>query len=214
MFFFKSFKDFESLARIKRVPIYPTDGPLNKTLTHQKREIKKIKNDDLILTLEFLKVTNQDGCNKTQLVHNLIVRIQNLLPDTCGLCKQEYNTGLDDTPLLSCEVCGQGSHNPCINTLLGVEESEESSLDPQKVRKIIIPLELPGVHYLCMTCSGDIVPDDGADGILKKKLHDSADEDGNSLEEVQPSVAVEAAFTPLIPIVQEDIAIHSIPKDG
>ena len=186
--------------------------PLNKTLTHQKREIKKIKNDDLILTLEFLKVTNQGGCNKTELVHNLIVRIQNLLPDTCGLCKQEYNTGLDDTPLLSCEVCGQGSHNPCINTLLGIEESEESSLDPQKVRKMIIPLELPGVHYLCMTCSGDIVPDDGPDGILKNKLHDSADEDGNSLEEVQPSVAVEAASTPLTPIVQEDIQSRTDPE--
>jgi len=50
---------------------------------------------------------------------------------------------------------------------------------------MIIPLELPGVHYLCMTCSGDIVPDDGP---------------------------VEAASTPLTPIVQEDIQSRTDPE--
>ena len=76
---------------------------------------------------------------------------------------------------------------------------------------MIIPLEIPGVHYLCMTCSGDIVPDD-ADGILKDKLHDSPDEDGNSSQDTQPPVAVEAASTPLTPIVQEDIQSRTDPE--
>ena len=145
---------------------------VGQTLAQQKTVINRFRKEELIATLEFLKLTGQDKYNKPQLVQNLIVRIQNLLPDTCGLCKQEYHTSLDDTPLLICEVCGQGSHNLCIIRVLGNEESEENSLDPQKARKMIIPLELPGVHYMCMTCSNDCIPDDN-DGILKNKIQDT-----------------------------------------
>ena len=181
--------------------------PLGQTLTQQKTAINKFKKEELLVTLEFLKVSNQDKYIKPQLVHNLIVRIQNLLPDTCGLCKQEYNTSLDVTPLLSCEVCGQGSHNSCIITILGItDETETSSLDPQKVRKIIIPLDLPGVHYLCMTCSSDTIPDEN-EGILKKQIHDSPDVEDKSTDGAQSHEAKESAPAPLIPVSQEDTIV-------
>ena len=130
--------------------------PLGVALTSQKTAIGKFKKEEILATLQFLKVSDQEGYNKPKLLHNLIVRIQNLLPDTCGLCKQEYNTRLDDEPLLSCEVCGQGSHDPCIKHILG--ESDTGSLDSKAARKLIIPLDLAGVHYLCMSCSTQIIP--------------------------------------------------------
>ena len=166
-----------------------TAYPVGRTLKQQNTVINRFKKEELIATAEFLKLTNQDKYNKEQVVHNLIIRIQNLLPDTCGLCKQEHHTSLDDTPLLSCEVCGQGSHNSCIISLLGIEEDDLSSFDPQTARKMIIPLELPGVHYMCMTCSNDNIPDDN-DGIIKKMIQDIPEvEDNNSLPPETVNVA-------------------------
>ena len=157
--------------------------PLGQTFFQQKKAINKFLKEELILVLDFLKLSNQEKYNKPQVVHNLIVRIQNLLPDTCGLCKQEYNTGLEDIPLLTCDVCGQGSHNPCVISILGVGEHETDSLDPEKARKSIIPLDLPGVHYLCMTCSNDNIPNDN-EGILNKKAHDIVEMEKSSDETV------------------------------
>ena len=124
--------------------------PHGVALSIQKAAINKFKKDELIATLQFLRIPDQEVYNKPQLVHNVIVRIQNLFPDTCGLCKEEYCIRLEDDPLLSCEVCGQGSHDSCIKNILG--ESENSSLDSTTVRKMIIPLDLAGIHYLCMSC--------------------------------------------------------------
>ena len=155
--------------------------PVGKTLLQKKTAITKFSREEL---------TNQDKYQKKQVIHNLFIRIQNLLPDTCSLCKKEYHTSLDDTPLLSCEVCGQGSQNSYIISVIGIEESEESSIDPQTARKKIIPLELPGVHYMCMTCSNDYIPDDN-EGILKTLAQDNTEKEGSTPEgfqipEVQP----------------------------
>ena len=185
--------------------------PLGQTFAQQRTAMNKFKKEELVLTLEFLKLTNQDKKNKPQIVHNLIVRIQNLLPDTCGLCKQEYYTSLEDIPLLTCEVCGQGSHNSCLISILGVEEAEKNSLDPIKARKIIIPLDLPGVHYLCMTCSSENIPDDN-DGILKKKVHDSTEVEVKIPEGVQPPETIEVEAIPSNPVLSEDA--HSQPDPG
>ena len=185
--------------------------PLGQTFAQQKTVINKFKKEELIVTLESLKLTNQEKYNKPQLVHNLIVRIQNLLPDTCGLCKQEYYTSLEDVPLLTCDVCGQGSHNTCIMSILGVDEAEKNSLDPQKARKVIIPLDLPGVHYLCMTCSSDNIPNDN-DDILKKKVHDSSEVEEKNSDEAQPSETVENTSITDNPVVAEDT--HSQPAPG
>ena len=185
--------------------------PLGQTFAHQRTVINKFKKEELVATLEFLKVNNQDKYNKPQIVHNLIVRIQNLLPDTCGLCKHEYYTTLDDIPLLTCEVCGQGSHNSCLISILGIEETEKTSLDPIKVRKMIIPLDLPGVHYLCMTCSNENIPNEN-DGILKKKVHDNTEVEVKIPEGVQPPETEEVETVSSNPVLAEEI--HSQPDPG
>ena len=158
--------------------------PLSGEYERQKKALMKARNAELISALEYLKVTNQDKCNKEQLAHNLIIRIQNLLPDTCSVCHEQYNTSLDDVPLLTCDMCGQGSHNPCVISTLGIDESEVHQLDPQKARKMIIPSGLPGVHYFCKECTKEI-PDANA-GITSKKAHNRSED--KSPEESQPSV--------------------------
>ena len=186
--------------------------PLGQTFSQQKKIINKFNKEELILVLEFLKVNNQDKYNKPQVVHNLIVRIQNLLPDTCGLCKQEYCTSLDDTPLLTCDVCGQGSHNPCVTSILGVGEPETSSLNPEKARKTIIPLDLPGVHYLCMTCSNDNIPN-GNEGILNKKAHDIEELEKTPEETITPESGED--IIPLEnPVGIEDAHVPSVPSEA
>ena len=162
--------------------------PIGQTLGQQKNAINKFKKEELITTLEFLKVTNQENYNKPQILHNLIVRIQNLLPDICGLCKNEYHTDLDETPLLTCEVCGQGSHNTCIISILGLEGEDKNSIDPKRAKKMIIPLELPGVHYLCMTCSNDYIPDEN-ESILKKTVQESPVEETTPDRDQTPETA-------------------------
>ena len=155
--------------------------PLGVSLTSQKSAIGKFKKDEILATLQFLRVSDQERYNKPKLLHNLIIRIQNLLPDTCGLCRQEYNIRLEDEPLLSCEVCGQGSHDPCIKNILG--ESDNGSLDSKAARKLIIPLDLAGVHYLCMSCSTQIIPRE-KECIPEKTDHETPE--GNN-PEVTPS---------------------------
>ena len=49
--------------------------PIGQTLGQQKNAINKFKKEELITTLEFLKVTNQENYNKPQILHNLIVSI-------------------------------------------------------------------------------------------------------------------------------------------
>ena len=144
-------------------------------LKAQKRAIGKFKKEELIAALQFLRAPDHSGCNKTELTHNLIVRIQNLLLDTCGLCKEEFNTQLEDNPLLSCEVCGQGSHDPCILKILG--QSSPGPHDPTKIRQMLIPLDIAGVHYLCMSCSNDLIPKEEGGKIKKNKAHDKTDKD-------------------------------------
>ena len=61
-------------------------------LKSQKTAMRKFKKEELTAALAFLRAPDLSGCNKPELAHNLIVRIQNLLPDTCGLCKEEFNT--------------------------------------------------------------------------------------------------------------------------
>ena len=191
--------------------------PLGATLTSQKTAMGKFKKEELSATLQFLRVPDQEGCYKPQLLHNLIVRIQNLLPDTCGLCKQEYCTLLEDDPLLSCEVCGQGSHDPCIKNILG--ESDNGSLDSKTARKLIMPLDLAGVHYLCMSCSAQIIPRDKA--IPEKTDHETPG--GNNPEETpsqsagepsNPENSPEQGAIPEQPVPGNDGSIQSQPASS
>jgi hypothetical protein len=65
----------------------------------------------LIETAKFLQIKfNESTAVKKTLAHNILCRIQNLLPDDCNLCNKHYRIGLNETPLLECSICLQGIH--------------------------------------------------------------------------------------------------------
>ena len=64
--------------------------------------------------MNYLKVIGQSEYKKDFVVNNLIVRIQNLLPDTCKICNLKYCTDLDETAVLGCSLCAQAAHNQCL----------------------------------------------------------------------------------------------------
>ena len=71
---------------------------------------------------------------------------------------------LDETPLLLCEICGQGSHNECILQTLGIQTA--NTVNPAQAWTIINPTGLPGLHYMCGACGS--IPDKDA-GLLTRK---------------------------------------------
>ena len=105
----------------------------------------------------------KDAC-----VTAMICRIQNLLPDQCNLCKEQYCINITDTPLLSCVVCGQGTHDQCISKFLHLTELECQSFTTADAWSRINPTKLPGLHYLCMECTENTIPSEEA-GKLKRK---------------------------------------------
>ena len=52
--------------------------------------------------------------NKSVLVKDLLTCIESYLPDTCGVCENEYSVERGETPTLRCEGCSQGFHEPCL----------------------------------------------------------------------------------------------------
>ena len=76
---------------------------------------------------------------KGDIAQEIILGIERLLPDTCSECKQEYTVGRQDKPGLRCQGCGQGFHQPCLESLLG--------------GKTTLPA-LPGsLYWLCGSCA-------------------------------------------------------------
>ena len=98
-------------------------------------------------TALYLKVEIAD-MKKNDIIHEIICRIQNLLPDTCRVCEQSYTTNIDDPAYLPCEVCGQEVHRECFEKLIG---SPTASLPPG-----INPHNIPGIHFFCKECEDEI----------------------------------------------------------
>lgn len=89
---------------------------------------------------------------KDEIVLNIIVRIQNLLPDTCQICHETFTFKTVDDPLLACDICGQEVHKPCFLKLLGLTSQD----GPANIN----PLQIPGLHYLCKPCEDEVIPKD------------------------------------------------------
>ena len=117
------------------------------TLGLQKRVLNKFNKDVLVKTAQYLEVST-DGLLKPAVVHSIIVRIQNLLPDTCQICNEKYKFSIGEKPFLACNICGQEVHKQCFQVLLGIETCDVN----------INPHNLPGIHYLCQACEEKIIP--------------------------------------------------------
>jgi hypothetical protein len=100
----------------------------------------------LLQTAKFLRI-QCDDLRKDELVHEIICQVQNLLPDECQICNEAYKSNLGDIPYLSCDVCGQEAHKPCIMKLLGIDEGTQPNINPSN---------LPGIHYICKACEEDV----------------------------------------------------------
>ena len=62
---------------------------------------------DIVQALVFLggEQTNWDRYLKPACIKALIYRIQGLLPEECGICKEMYTVEKSDVHFLSCSVC-------------------------------------------------------------------------------------------------------------
>ena len=132
------------------------------------RQIARSSKNLLIAALEYLGIPGMQDYTKEACVTSLICRIQNLLPDTCGLCKEKYCIALSVKPLLTCAICGQGSHDSCIKDYLKLPEDKNGTLSPEEAQRLLNPSGLPGLHYLCAACEDSSIPSKG-DGKLKQK---------------------------------------------
>ena len=128
-----------------------------------KKPIKQIKSgfngchrETLLATLDYLNVKTQDNFIKPAIIHNLLCRIQNLLPDICKVCGEEYCIDVDDSPLLPCTICGQDVHRSCIFKIMGESFASENLME-----KINI-FGIPGIHYICGPCEETTIPDQDA----------------------------------------------------
>ena len=118
------------------------------TLGIQKRVLNKFTKEVLVKTAKYLELST-DGLLKPAVVHSIIVRIQNLLPDTCQICHERYKFSIGEKPFLACKMCGQEVHKQCFQVLLGIENCDDVNINPHN---------LPGIHYLCQACEDKIIP--------------------------------------------------------
>ena len=159
-------------------------NPKNNIRQH-KREFDKSNKPVIISTLEFLAVTGQEQFNKNACINTLICRIQNLFPDECNICKAEYCVKREEISLLSCEMCGQGSHDKCIKEHLGLQEGD--ALDPENAIEKLNPTKFSSFHYLCGACKATTIPDKEA-GLLKKQSTSGTDTESEPSASQHPSV--------------------------
>ena len=107
--------------------------------------LKSLNKQTLVDTLSYLRVDGTEDYKKDCLPHEVLCRVQNLFPDICHICKQEYCVALRDNPIVHCANCGQGCHNACVLQLLGIDELDAGNVD---VFKVLNPHASIGLFYL------------------------------------------------------------------
>ena len=113
----------------------------------------------LTKTLKFLNnsaIKDSIPKKKDDIVHDIVCRMQNLLPDDCAFCKTRYKLEFMEKPILQCSKCGQSAHKACIIKLIQEKTHQpidtESDISQEEVLSIINPLSFPGLYYLCKAC--------------------------------------------------------------
>lgn len=144
------------------------------TFTEHKLQFSGCNKPVLVATLDYLQIPDQDMYKKPKCVTNLICRIQNLLPDDCKLCGETYCVTLGEEPLLTCAICGQGTHNKCILNHFGIQPSEHDGFTTEDASTLVNPRSLPGVHYMCGACEESAIPDK-KEGLLERYSTSSQD---------------------------------------
>ena len=63
------------------------------------------------------EASQDKALKKVDVASKLLVALEALLPETCGVCKVEYVTLRTDSPSLRCSGCHTGFHEPCLEEL-------------------------------------------------------------------------------------------------
>lgn len=141
-------------------------NPLSTRTQYQKCfEVSVTKTYSLISTMDSLGINSNENLINDQLASTLLCRIQTLLPDTCGFCKQDYTVGPNETPLLTCRYCCPGSPDECVRNYIKndtgqdlLAKEEISREEGQKVINTVInPHNILGMYYISVTYAN--VPD-------------------------------------------------------
>ena len=139
------------------------------TTTQLKRTFSKCYKTTLVDTMDYLRVPGQGEYNKDTVINNLIVRIQNLLPDFCNMCQSEYRTKISEPAAISWPLCGQAAHKACIAEKLGISPEDLLLLRSEEVLKKVNPLKLKGIHYLCGACEENFIPSNESGKMKRRK---------------------------------------------
>ena len=128
-----------------------------KSTSQIEKDMKKDKKEILVDTLQYLGVTGMNQYRHDALPHELVCRIQNLLPDNCNLCNQSYCVKLGERPILSCVRCGQGCHTSCVLQITGKSNDDFTESNNYGL-SVINPFATLGLFYLCGYCQGEVIP--------------------------------------------------------
>ena len=112
----------------------------------------------LVETLDYLGVPDMNKYLAKALPNELFCRVQNLLPDTCHLCKAKYCLKINDKPVVSCVKCGQGCHNECILKIINKTEDDLAELTSIEREALINPHSTIGLFYVCGPCQESTIP--------------------------------------------------------
>ena len=98
---------------------------------------------------------------KKDIINDIICRIQNLLPDICGMCNQRFKLRFNEAPILQCARCFQSSHRECVQKIIENSQVNIQIEELNTSNEILLynPNNIPGVHYFCKACSEDLIPD-------------------------------------------------------
>lgn len=151
------------------------------------KSINRANKGNLVACLSYLGQGDMSDYTKEACVNALICRVQNLFPDQCSFCEEQYCNKPTDSPLLACKICGQGVHTPCILDHLQLQPDEQQTLTAAEIWSRINPTSLPGLHYLCAECEKSTIPSEEA-GKRKKKPKPSTREDDKDTPPAVPSV--------------------------
>ena len=122
------------------------------SLKRQKSVFNTVNKPVLVKCASYLHLAT-DGKNKPDIIHSLICKIQNLLPDVCQICSETYVSDISEPSLLACELCGQEIHKKCFLTKLGLAD-----IEGKDVFNLVNPLGIPGIHYFCNECEKEVIP--------------------------------------------------------
>ena len=130
--------------------------------TNIKMAISQTPVPHLAKTLDYLNASCQfpwKDLTKDGLVRKLILRLHNLMPETCHQCENSFVISKEYKPRLPCENCGQEYHPKCLADRL---EVDIETLDPGSIWFKLNPFNTPGFVYICQRCKGKAVEEDSS----------------------------------------------------